>query len=224
MYTGNGIEWSIQDVDLTGATIDASLSTSIALDSNLTPHIAYVDKENGNWVLKYASWAGSAWNIQTVDQTGKLDIIVTLALDSVNNPHIAYSDSSKIPQTNQYDSDQAYLKYATWENSSWNIQTLETNGIPQSAAIALDSHGNPHVAYYFMYLKEYDGTMTRYEWDLKYASLGLPTANPLTSEPVFSIVIVVAVAGVVLAVLLLRKKRQFQKFKINKTVDVSENK
>jgi RHS repeat-associated protein len=110
--------------------------TSLALDSSGNPRISYYDSTNGD--LKYASWTGSAWNIQTVDSTGNVGQYTSLALDSSGNPHISYYD---VTNTN--------LKYAKWTGSAWSLQTLDSTGtVGLWTSIALDSSGNPRIAYY----------------------------------------------------------------------------
>ena len=65
--------------------------TSIALDTNNRPHIAYTgDTEND---VKYAYFDGVAWQIETVDSFGtsfdRRD--TSIALDTNDRPHIGYS-------------------------------------------------------------------------------------------------------------------------------------
>lgn len=79
--------------------------TSIALDSQGRPHIAYYDFINKD--LKYAWWTGSTWIITTVDRTGDVGKYASLALDGSDLAHISY-----------YDVNNNSLKYA-----SQNFQT-----------------------------------------------------------------------------------------------------
>ena len=68
--------------------VDSSNSiffTSLALDSNDYPHIAYCQTS-----LKMANWDGSTWQYETVDPTLASGGYCSLKLDSANRPHIAY--------------------------------------------------------------------------------------------------------------------------------------
>jgi hypothetical protein len=65
----------------------------LALDSRDYPHICYVAGQymgQGSTLnLNYASWTGTAWNIQTVDNSSARRTSY-LAMDADNNPHIVY--------------------------------------------------------------------------------------------------------------------------------------
>jgi hypothetical protein len=74
----------------------------------------------------------------------------SLALDSGDVPHISYSDWS--PNG---------LKYATWNGSSWVLQTVDATGFMRYGSLALDSNDTPHISYYAAFGE-----------DLKYASAG----------------------------------------------------
>ncbi|MFQ5885244.1 MAG: hypothetical protein ACE5IO_09115, partial [Thermoplasmata archaeon] len=54
----NGSGWNIYTVD---AADDVGLWTSLALDVDGCPHIAYFDWTNAD--VKYARWTGSNWSI-----------------------------------------------------------------------------------------------------------------------------------------------------------------
>jgi hypothetical protein len=149
----NGSTWSIQTVDGSGL-VDAGQYTSLALDSSGNPRIAYYDLTLTSLDLKYASWNGSSWAIETADNGSLADVgqYASLALYG-GNPRIAY-----------YDATNKDLKYASWNGSSWDIQTVDGSGlvdVGQHTSLALDGSGNPRIAYY-------DLTLT--SLDLKYAS------------------------------------------------------
>jgi hypothetical protein len=109
--------WNVQVVDDRAALRNG---ISIAVDSNDTPHMVYVDSENGTYYvpgstilnqeyLMYASLTDSGWNIQTVDAMDRTEWqgsygfvgYSALAFDSNDNPHITYNSLDQV-------------KYAVW--------------------------------------------------------------------------------------------------------------
>ncbi len=121
------------------AAADVGRDSSIAIDSDDHPHIAYHDIHWEN--LKYAQWTGSLWSIVVVDSAG-YDNKPSLALDSSDNPHISYTHGSLYEYKNRT------LKYARWTGTAWNIETVDSTGdVGMSPSLALDSSGNPHISY-----------------------------------------------------------------------------
>jgi hypothetical protein len=119
-------DWTIEVVDPASA-----FSTSLALDSQGNPHIAYTT--GGLDSVHYASWTGSAWETEMVDDVPA--VVVSLALDSDDNPHIAYNTAA-------FDS----LHYAHWTGSSWAKEVVDTAAV-SDCSLALDGQGRPHIAY-----------------------------------------------------------------------------
>jgi hypothetical protein len=124
--------WTVQTLDTN--TPDLNDHCPIVLDSNGTPHIAYTSNDLGGVV--YASWNGSSWNTEKV--TG--GTVIDLALDSNNNPHILYDGGIN------------GLMYASRSGSNWTSQTVDKNGGSKPGSLtfgslALDSSGNPRIAY-----------------------------------------------------------------------------
>lgn len=138
--------WTVQTVDTNGAGggLSEAKGCFVAVDSNNMPHIAYTYisityngkagyfPDGPNWIVhesvNYASWNGSNWIIQTVSS----GIALGLVLDASGSPHILYSGRG--------------LMYASWTGSSWNSELVDLNGAA-FGVVALDSSGNPHVAY-----------------------------------------------------------------------------
>ena len=80
---------------------------------------------------------GSEWHIETVDHANA-GLWNSLALDSMDSPRIAY-----------YDDGARSLKYARWNGTVWNIETVDSGeDIGRYASLALDKGDNPHIAYF----------------------------------------------------------------------------
>jgi hypothetical protein len=132
----DGSEWRIELVD---SDPERGIGTDISLelDSLDRPHIAYTADSGGFVVkLKYARWDGSAWRIETIEDTGNTGCYCSLELDSGDLPHIAYCDMC-------FDA----LKYASWDGSAWQIETVESGGsVGRCTSLELDSDDYPHIA------------------------------------------------------------------------------
>jgi hypothetical protein len=130
-----GSAWHIEAVSGAGTN---GRDSSLALDSNGYPHICW--SGGGAYHLMYARWTGSAWVTTDIDPDARHK---SLALDSNNRPHISYYVA--LPHN--------YLKYATYNGTSWNTEVVDTptdpvNGsIGSSNSLALDSSNRPHIAY-----------------------------------------------------------------------------
>ncbi len=141
----NGSEWEIQSVDRSEQD-----SGHLVLDSRDYPHISYCGDED---ILKYAAWNGATWDIRRVDVDTSHVRTGQMALDSSGNPHIAYVDCEPLGSFDERGTewDYAYeLKYAAWDGSSWEIQTVDTGqagGTGPNLSLALDSSGRPHMSY-----------------------------------------------------------------------------
>lgn len=82
---------------------------------------------------------GPAWSIQIVDTSGitGLDISTSIALDSDGRPRTSYGDPAQGP-----------LKYATWNGSSRDSQTIDSsNSVSEGTSLILDEKDQPHICY-----------------------------------------------------------------------------
>jgi hypothetical protein len=129
--TQAALSWTTITVDQNAS---AQSGSSIAVDSNNIPHIAYSAMTDDGYYIMYASWNGSGFSVQRVAQGG---YPYSLVFDANNKPHILYVG-------NLY-SDRP-LMYASSAGEGWNLQNT---GITDSiyAQLALDSSGNPDIAY-----------------------------------------------------------------------------
>ncbi|MGD6807998.1 MAG: hypothetical protein ACQCN4_13695 [Candidatus Bathyarchaeia archaeon] len=127
--------WDIQTVSGDGT------SGAIALDSMGKPHIAYLTTAR---VLKFASLISTGWDIRTVDNSQLFsDNLVSLALDSNNQPHILYGYDKTGSQNTLM-----IVKYATYNNSGWDIQTVNSDAISGGLGnLVLDSKDLPQFTY-----------------------------------------------------------------------------
>lgn len=134
--------WGIQPVANSGY-LNGHNATSVALDSNGNPRIAYF--EGSSRTLHYSEKYQGSWSDTFVDTIGgDTGRWVSLAVDAQDNPHISYN----------YNLDNALLavgdlKYATRSGGNWTLETVDAAGITgEYTSIAIDDQGNPHISYY----------------------------------------------------------------------------
>lgn len=115
------------------------------MDSNGNPHIAFSHWDYSHDAfgrrttvtrIDYATLKGDNWTVETVDSSAMGASV--LKLDSTDQPHILYSQGGNT---------RFVLKYAFWAGGNWSIQTVDSSESRMFYALALDSSGNPHIAY-----------------------------------------------------------------------------
>ena len=109
--------------------------TSLALDRNGVPHIAYQDVTNAD--LKVALKQGGEWVTETVDARGDVGEHASLKLDAAGNTWVSY-----------YDLQHGALKLATQKSGAWTTQTVDQAGdVGAYSSLVLDVQGEPHISY-----------------------------------------------------------------------------
>jgi hypothetical protein len=107
---------------------------SLALDAAGHPHIAYGDR-----ALYYSWHDGIEWHQEIVDDISpNAGSFASLALDGNGIPHLAYSQWNATGEM--------ALLYATHTSTGWVHLLLDQREMT-SISIAVDSFGNPHIAY-----------------------------------------------------------------------------
>jgi len=103
---------------------------SLTFDSMNRPHLAYVDRYNGQ-ALKYARWTGSAWEITPLyDRVSMvIEASTSIAIDPSGNPHIAITGSQHVFRS----------------GGTWQRQTVDFKDASPSVRIGPD--GQPRLAY-----------------------------------------------------------------------------
>lgn len=134
----------------TTGSITQGTQTSVKVDSAGNPKISYMLPSS--YDLKYAAWDGAAWSTVVVDSYGDTGYYSSLALSSAGNPRISYYYAND-PSGNRTGD----LKYAYCNTGAsclttptdWTVVTLDsTDDVGGYTSIALDSSGNPRIAYY----------------------------------------------------------------------------
>ncbi|MCW4017602.1 MAG: PQQ-binding-like beta-propeller repeat protein [Candidatus Bathyarchaeota archaeon] len=138
--------WSTQIV----ATGGSFGTICMVLDSNNNPHMVY---NGANGMMYYTFWEGANWKTQNVIQAGEP---IALVLDSENRPNVLYKGADGAV----YD--------ASWAGSGWSFRTVPEG---YGYSLALDSVGNPHLAYAVQLLvSDYPSGITDNICMLNYAS------------------------------------------------------
>lgn len=133
----NGSNWLPSVVDSYG---NVGQGATLKLDSNDNPHVTYFSEQSG--YIKYAKWDGSQWVIESIGEGS--GAIGSMELDSQDHPHISYGDYNTSDNPNIF----APVKYAAWDGSSWNIETITTHSTYiYYTCIALDSNDRAKICY-----------------------------------------------------------------------------
>jgi len=153
----DGSSWLVEPVP--GAGYIGGGATSLVLDNQGWPHIAYCAGEEGyNYCieLRYAWRDVTTWYTDTVDGGSTIGdgSGASLVLDVAGQPHIAYNGCNG-------------LCYASYDGTAWITQTVMPSGHGVGAiSLVLDAAGRPHISYaasFVLMYAHYDGTQWVFE-------------------------------------------------------------
>jgi len=143
---GQTWKWTTETVDTYG------VQTSIAIDQDQNLHLSYF---SGGVKYAFRAADSSRWfTMGIAPPAGYEELFTGLKLDSGGNPHICFTP--------------AVLKYAAFENHSWNTQQIDPQSglIEYSCSLAIAADGTRHVLWY-----QYGNPQGGYYLHLKYAVL-----------------------------------------------------
>jgi hypothetical protein len=130
MWTGS--QWQIQIIAPISTNNIAPVATSIAVNNQDQPVIAYQAREG----IRLAAGTAGGWNIEVMNNDAYSSWL-SLALDANNTPHLSY-----------YDSFIDGLMYATRPAAIWLTMPVDTEyEAGHYNSIALDAAGQPHISY-----------------------------------------------------------------------------
>lgn len=128
----NGSAFNLETVDQMSGVYWEDRLTSLVIDKDNNPHIAYHFQSPSPLLssYKYAHKNGSSWTTEAIPyQSGYPSL--SLSLDGTGKPHLALVGGS--------------LKHAYWNGSSWSFDTIEDH--VGRSVIAVDNSGKIHIAY-----------------------------------------------------------------------------
>ncbi|MGZ4848598.1 MAG: PKD domain-containing protein [Halobacteriota archaeon] len=170
----DGSTWHTEPVDPDTHVCEYA---DFALDSSGHPHFSIYDQTQPDIMgavrndLKYATYDGSAWHVQTVDSTGDVGAGNSLAIDASGHPHISYLDLTS-----------HILKYATYDGSTWNIDTIDSGNLYGLSLVLDPTNSLPRVSYgdatsHILKYATYDGST----WNIDTADNGGDVGGSYTS-------------------------------------------
>ena len=114
--------------------------TSIALDPDGNPHIAYIKNTMPPKELCHAWAENDLWQIETVSNDA--GAAVDIAIDDDGSIHFVYTEGG-------------VLKYAVKSGTTWETRDIPVIGMEYDISLVLDSSGNPHICYDGSFILQY---------------------------------------------------------------------
>jgi len=138
---GSG-NWTIETVD---QNANAGHLSSIAINSRGTPSLSYFASSDDVYWVRYASYDGWFWQIETIHETDT-KAGCPLAIDPSGNPTIAYVGGA--PQALFFWPFQSDLILARSDGTVWQRETVdEENVVGLWSSVAYDGFDHPGISY-----------------------------------------------------------------------------
>lgn len=120
-------------------------NVSLAVGPNGQSALSYYNDGDGD--LIFASFDGSAWNLETVASEGDVGKFSSLQFDAEGRPHITFYE--------ELSASTGRVLYAVREAGTWNVEEIGTlddvrlgmTGARRNTSLALDADGVAHVAF-----------------------------------------------------------------------------
>ncbi len=122
-------------------------ATSVAVDSAGTAYVTFHEQDEKDLAL--AARTASGWVIETVDSEGDTGLFASMVIDSDDRTHISYFE--------RLDDESGTVRYATRVagDAAWEFRDVDAldrlvfgfEGARNITSVAVDSRGNPWVAY-----------------------------------------------------------------------------
>lgn len=129
--------WVLEKVSETAFTGD--WTTSLALDSNYSPHISYFDNSEAYHRLQYVRRSGSTWVEEPVDYGlyGYVGWPSSIVIDTKGNIHIGYGSNNQVRYVNRIE-------------GNWVIEVVDSRPETwfQDVSLAIGGDSVPHMSYY----------------------------------------------------------------------------
>lgn len=135
-------DWQIEVVD---DNANAGQMNTLRMDASGRPVVAYFASAGTVYWVRYATYDGWSWEIETVHETDT-ETGCSLAMRPSGEPSLSFVGGDRQPL--YYWPFQSDLLLATWEGAGWGQETVDEEGVVGLwASVAYDGFGQPAISY-----------------------------------------------------------------------------
>jgi hypothetical protein len=136
-------EWSVTAIG--SGPIEYEFNVSLTVDTQGNPALTYYNDRDDE--LVFASFDGSAWNLEIVASDGNVGKFSSLQFDAEGRPHITFFE--------ELSASTGRVLYAVRDAGAWTVEEIGTlddvrqgmTGARRNSSLALDATGTPHVVF-----------------------------------------------------------------------------